>query len=329
MKPLSASWIRPNTIGRTKWKPASLINDRGIRREPSGCRLPSHLAARRPLSTGHALRSLGAAVLPWYSEEMRSHILFGPTDVATAEPPGVRSRLREEIPDRFKWKLTDIFPDWETWESAYKTARSGHRGLHRAQGHARRRARQAARRVPPVRVDGPARLPRLVFPGAAVRRGPARQRHQREAAAGPDPVRAARPGRVLVQPRAAVDSARDRPRLDGTLGAPARVPVRHREPVSAAGARARRVRRAVDVAGEPPGLGAKRRLLGAVDGGCEVSNHHDVDRRAGHGLVRAVPRPSGHAPRSGRPRSRVSRAARNLSIDPQHLRHALQRRLPA
>ena len=51
---------------------------------------------------------------------MRSHMLFGPTDVATAEPPGVRSRLREEIPDRFKWKLTDIFPDWETWESAYK-----------------------------------------------------------------------------------------------------------------------------------------------------------------------------------------------------------------
>ena len=51
---------------------------------------------------------------------MRPHIFFGPADVATAEPPGIRTRLRHEIPDRFKWNLTDIFPDWEAWEAAYK-----------------------------------------------------------------------------------------------------------------------------------------------------------------------------------------------------------------
>jgi oligoendopeptidase F len=47
-------------------------------------------------------------------------LFFGPTDVAAAEPPGVRSRLRHEIPDRFKWNLADIFPDWESWDTAYK-----------------------------------------------------------------------------------------------------------------------------------------------------------------------------------------------------------------
>ena len=58
---------------------------------------------------------------------MRPLVVFDPTDVATAEPPGVRSRRREEIPDRFKWNLTDIFPDWEAWEAALQGARSGHR----------------------------------------------------------------------------------------------------------------------------------------------------------------------------------------------------------
>jgi oligoendopeptidase F len=51
---------------------------------------------------------------------MRPHIFFGPTELAPAEPPGVRTRLRSEIPDRFKWNLTDIFPAWEAWEAAYK-----------------------------------------------------------------------------------------------------------------------------------------------------------------------------------------------------------------
>jgi oligoendopeptidase F len=43
-----------------------------------------------------------------------------PTDVSAAEPPRVRSRLREDIPDRFKWNLSDIFADWESWEAGYK-----------------------------------------------------------------------------------------------------------------------------------------------------------------------------------------------------------------
>ena len=30
-----------------------------------------------------------------------------------------------EIPDKFKWNLGDIYPDWETWEAAYKQLEAG------------------------------------------------------------------------------------------------------------------------------------------------------------------------------------------------------------
>jgi oligoendopeptidase F len=36
-----------------------------------------------------------------------------------------RSRRRDEIPDRFKWNLNDIYPDWNAWESAYKQLDAG------------------------------------------------------------------------------------------------------------------------------------------------------------------------------------------------------------
>src|SRR5437764_6227507 len=33
--------------------------------------------------------------------------------------PAPQLRDRNEIPDRFKWNLTHIFPDWATWQAAY------------------------------------------------------------------------------------------------------------------------------------------------------------------------------------------------------------------
>ena len=47
-----------------------------------------------------------------YHYRMRS---FSPTE-APAAPP---LRDRAEIADRFKWSLTDIFPDWEAWKATY------------------------------------------------------------------------------------------------------------------------------------------------------------------------------------------------------------------
>src|SRR5512132_1930582 len=43
----------------------------------------------------------------------------------TPEAPQTRSRRREDVPDRFKWNLADIFPDWEAWESGYKQLEGG------------------------------------------------------------------------------------------------------------------------------------------------------------------------------------------------------------
>jgi oligoendopeptidase F len=41
---------------------------------------------------------------------------FGP-----AEAPAAPQLLeRDQIPDRFKWDLTNIFPDWNAWDAAYK-----------------------------------------------------------------------------------------------------------------------------------------------------------------------------------------------------------------
>jgi oligoendopeptidase F len=56
---------------------------------------------------------------------MHLPVQFDPSDVATPEPPQTRSRRRDEIPERFKWNLTDIFPDWETWEEGYKRLEAG------------------------------------------------------------------------------------------------------------------------------------------------------------------------------------------------------------
>jgi oligoendopeptidase F len=56
---------------------------------------------------------------------MRPFVLFDPPDVAAAEPPQIRSRRRDDIPDRFKWNLDDIYPSWEAWDAAYKTLEAG------------------------------------------------------------------------------------------------------------------------------------------------------------------------------------------------------------
>ena len=47
------------------------------------------------------------------------------SETLTQEPPQARSRRREDIPDRFKWNLNDIFENWEAWEAAYKRLESG------------------------------------------------------------------------------------------------------------------------------------------------------------------------------------------------------------
>ena len=55
---------------------------------------------------------------------MRSALLFMPSDVLPGSPRA-RSRRREEIPDRFKWNLDDIFHTWDEWQAAYTRLEAG------------------------------------------------------------------------------------------------------------------------------------------------------------------------------------------------------------
>jgi oligoendopeptidase F len=50
---------------------------------------------------------------------------FDPSDLATPEPPQIRTRLRHDIPGAYKWNLTDIFSSWEEWEAAYAQLDAG------------------------------------------------------------------------------------------------------------------------------------------------------------------------------------------------------------
>jgi oligoendopeptidase F len=60
-----------------------------------------------------------------YSGRMGWSQLWDPSDAATAEPPATRRRRRDEVADRYKWNLQDIFPSWEEWESAYQKFEAG------------------------------------------------------------------------------------------------------------------------------------------------------------------------------------------------------------
>ena len=48
----------------------------------------------------------------------------------TSPAPPPRSRNRPELPDRFKWNVSDIFESWEAWDAAYKQLEADLRGMH-------------------------------------------------------------------------------------------------------------------------------------------------------------------------------------------------------
>lgn len=47
------------------------------------------------------------------------HDLLLPPDTATAEARRTGARRRDDIADRYKWNLADIFPDWAAWDAGY------------------------------------------------------------------------------------------------------------------------------------------------------------------------------------------------------------------
>ncbi len=119
-------------------------------------------------------------------------------------PSVVRERV--DIASSYTWDLSSIFASWEAWEEAYSRPRTGDRTLSVARRQARRGRRAVAAGLPGRGRAGAARVSRVVFRGASLRRRSARQRRRRPPAARADSDRAVASGHLVVQPRAAADS---------------------------------------------------------------------------------------------------------------------------
>ena len=137
--------------------------------------------------------------------------LFAPAEATAA----LQLRERHDIPDRFKWNLSHIFPDWADWQAAYDELERKIGAYAALQGTL---AQGADRLLAAMKLsDDIGQLTYKVwyFAVAEARRGSARQPDQRPAPAGADSVREGEPGERVVQSRAAADSAADRPAVDG------------------------------------------------------------------------------------------------------------------
>jgi len=56
---------------------------------------------------------------------MASVPFLDPSEAAASNAPAARSRTRDELADRYKWNLTDIFADWEVWDAGFSRLETG------------------------------------------------------------------------------------------------------------------------------------------------------------------------------------------------------------
>src|SRR3954463_12878748 len=52
-------------------------------------------------------------------QKARPRVMIGPMTSPAGTAPAPQLRDRTAIADQFKWNLTDIFPDWGTWQAAF------------------------------------------------------------------------------------------------------------------------------------------------------------------------------------------------------------------
>ena len=123
-----------------------------------------------------------------------------PADTAAAAPPATRSRRREDIGDRYKWNLTDIFPSWDAWEAAYRELEAGigrYAALKGTLGAGPDRLLAGLSTVGDTRATGVSRVRISV---ATVRRRSTGQFGQRQAPAGADSLREVEAGGSWFNP---------------------------------------------------------------------------------------------------------------------------------
>ncbi len=246
---------------------------------------------------------------------------FSPAE-APAAPP---LRERSEIPDRFKWDLSHIYPDWNAWQRAYDEL---DRKIGECAAFQGTLAEGADRLLAFYRLrEEVGQLEHKVWYYTSLAYDQDQRDNQLNARRQQVQILVCegRPGGLVVRARAVEDPAGHRSAVVRSESGPGRLSVRDRRPVSPAGTRARRQRRAPAVALEPVFVNPARRIRGALHGRREVSDRPVVHGRRRDGDVRTIPGAARHQPQSGRPRARVAFAPRAVRGQHQHLRVALQR----
>ena len=141
------------------------------------------------------------------------------------------------------WDLSHICKSWDEWQGSYRRTRRRIEAFKSRQGTLARAPRHCSTRS--ARWTAWARS--AIASGITPRCSYDEDQRDNESTRAGSRCRSSSPaaaGQLLVQSRAAGDPARDHPRLDGRDTGAGRLPLRDREPVSRAGARARRTGRA-------------------------------------------------------------------------------------
>jgi hypothetical protein len=259
---------------------------------------------------------------------MRPYGPAHPTDVSTPEPSQARTRRRDEIPERFKWNLADIFPDWPSWEDAYNRL---DRGIERYAALKGTLAGGPGKLLEAFTLSE--ELGQLAY---RVWYFPSLQYDQDQRDNG---VNAKRQQVQILFARWKQAESWFNPEVLQVPLETVRRWMDEFEPLRlyrfAIEDLYRQQEHVLDDKGERLMSLASRLAAAPNDAYWALSTADASSRRsrcppgAGDGLVRPVPRDPGDAARAGGPRESLPRAARDVSGVAQHLRRPVQRRLPA
>ncbi len=228
-------------------------------------------------------------------------------------PAPTRPRTAPEIDESHKWNLDDIYSDWSSWDAARAELERRIGDYAALKGTL---AQGPDRLLAAYRLNdelGQLAYKVYFYPVAQVRRGPARQPGERAAPAGAGAHGALAAGHVLVQSRAADDSARRRC-ATGWRRSPELAMYRfaieevYRQQEHVLDEQGERLMSLVGAALRRP----ERGVSGALHRRREVSGDHAQHRREGDDVVRPVPRGARDEPSAGGSPRGVPRALRDV-----------------
>ena len=237
--------------------------------------------------------------------------------MSSSAPAPTLVPARDELDPRFTWDLTAIFPDWNAWEEHTGSSIGGIEAFQQFEGTLAQGPHRLLAAL--TEQDELGQLAYKVWYYASLNY----DQDQRD-----NVVNGRRQRVQMLMARWRQATSWFNPELlripietvrSGWTASPAlaRLPLLHRGPVPAAGARAGRSRRAAAVALEPAGRRAARRLCGALDrrrAGFRPSRCRPARAsRSATGSIASCSRPAGSRAIGGRPTRRCTTPTRRRS----------------